>query len=279
MRRDSRAPLVPKEILLPVCQRLGFVLFVMGATAFSIRLWKQRGLGQWSANSRLRVNGTHTFLDIGSGNHGLQGSSPTRKLEENGWRGICADPFPENGRSCTALSMPVTAATGDLLHLSDCTKQNVSTSMVMMSTVAANCPTVDMTGVGIVDALKVTKAPRVIDYINLDTQGLELDILKRFPFQQHCARSWTVTYGEQKHVAAGIQQLLESQGCRVRDAGTSYWARCTCSHHSGSLLSTRATQHTAATPTALMRKNRPKKKSGQAREVLSMDSTATMHAK
>lgn len=217
----------------------------MSSTALGIRLyslWKMGKLGH-NAHQGLLVNGTHFFLDIGSGNSGYNGFSNTKKLEESGWRGVCADPFPDNERLCTALSMPVTATTGQPVKLPDCRGQAQPLAVVSMSTATANCPTVDRAGVGIVDALKLSQAPRVIDYVSLDAQGFELDILKRFPFQDHCVRSWTVNHGNKPDVAAPIQELLTTHGCHLKDAGPMYWARCSCSK-SESLL----TKHTVDDP-------------------------------
>lgn len=282
MRRAilSRAALVPKELLVPVCQRLTFVLFAMCSTAFGIRLYSMWKTGH--AHPGLLVNGTHFFLDIGAGNNGFQGFSHTRKLEENGWRGVCADPFPDSGRKCTALSMPVTALTGQPVHIADCRGRS-NPSIVELSTATADCPKVARSGVGILDVLKVSRAPPVIDYVSLDVEGLELDILKHFPFDQFCARSWSVTHrNDQGRVSLDVQNLLASQGCRVKEAGPSYWARCHCSAMSSSLLTTDATTEIAAAAqdASVMRKEAPvhTKKSKKAKKMASLEPFATMPA-
>lgn len=172
---------------MPLCQRLALVLFVMCSTALGVRLyslWKLGKLGHWNEYPGLRVNGTHFFLDIGAGNNGLQGFSHTRKLEENGWRGVCADPFPDQDRNCLVLSMPVTPKTGQMIQLPDCRGQTGPSVAVSLSTATSLCPTSQESGINIVDVLKISRAPHVIDYISLDTDGMELEILKGFSVPQ-----------------------------------------------------------------------------------------------
>lgn len=233
MTRRRSTLVVPKELLWPLCQRLFLVLLVMCSTALGIRLhalWRLGKLGSLSRMSNhIRVNGTHFFLDIGSGNAGLQGFSHTRKLEDNGWRGVCADPFPDHARSCQTLAMPVTPTRGDNVKMMDCRDRN-------SHSLPGSCTQVSRNGVTVGDVLKLTRAPKVIDYINLDTEGTELAVLKTFPFQDFCVRSWTVQHRNESVVAAGALDVLESRGCKVTDTGSSHWARCSCKRFSASLL-------------------------------------------
>lgn len=237
MRTLPRLPL-PKEIILPVLQRLLFILLVMCGAALSLRIYSLYKLGKLghagTEDARLEANGTYTFLDIGSGNNGFSGTSRTRRLEEHGWRGICMDPFPEADRKCKALAKPVAALSGQLLMLPDCSSTPVTP--VLLSDTIMKCPKKSLPSIGIVDALKVSQVPPIIDYVNLaTTHALELDILKHFPFQDFCARSWTVAYN--KKTSGGIQQLLKDQGCSVKDTNNGvYWARCSCSQFHESLL-------------------------------------------
>jgi len=230
-------PLVPKELIVPVCQRLAFILFVMCGTALGIRLfalWKMGKLGHYGPRvaALSPVNGTRFFLDIG--NAANNGISPTKQLEESGWKGVCASPFPSTERSCKAISMPVVPTEGDQVEVDDCAQS--SPLQVLMSAVATiDCPKVVRAGVGIVDLLQLSKAPPVIDYLALETDGSELSILKRFPFDEFCVRAWTVGH---KADATDTHKLLTSRGCKVKDVGPAYWARCPCS--SESLLQVRA---------------------------------------
>lgn len=227
----SRLPLVPKELIVPTCQRLAFVLFVMCATALCIRLANYLEKGN-IAHMRLGtapVNGTHFFLDIGNTGSSI---AHTEHLEENGWQGVCASAFPEASRSCKAISMPVVADAGEQVMVADCS----SPMQVLLSTFR-DCPKTERAGVGIVDLLKVSKAPAIIDYVALDTQGTELAILKRFPFDNFCVRAWTVANVGSK---ADIQALFQAQNCHTKLAGGLTWARCKCMDFADSLQQVQA---------------------------------------
>lgn len=233
---------------MPLCQRMALVLFAMCSTALGIRLyglWSKGKVGHWGQPEpgvvMHKINGSHFFLDIGSGHSGRPGLSKTQKLEEIGWTGVCADPFPDADRKCTAVSMPVTPKTGDSVKLHDCREQSsplqVMLSVVDMQSGIESCPQVDRAGVSVVDMLKLSKAPRVIDYISLDTQGSELEILKKFPFQDFCVRSWTVVHGDKtEEIKGSIEELLEARNCKTKVDAASLWARCSCSDSAHSLL-------------------------------------------
>lgn len=185
-------------------------------------------IGHWRPMGQAgypHVNSSHFFLDIGSGNNGLEGFSNTYGLEEKGWQGVCADPFPDLSRNCTAVSLPVTPVTGQPVTLNDCREHNSPLQVVLMTT-TESCPTVDRAGISIVDVLKIANAPRVIDYISLATEGTELDVLRRFPFEDFCVRAWTVSHHGKDNAKDGIRRLLEAHGCRLKDAGSIYWGRC-----------------------------------------------------
>lgn len=244
----TRAPLLPKELLVPVCWRLALVLSVMCTTALGIRLaalYRMGKLGRWSrAKPSFPVNGTHFFLDIGLGNNADDEESHTKRLEENGWRGVCVDPFPDTSRSCHVISMPVAAQNGEQVQVADCTSKSSPLQVVLSARILGrprtDCPNVERSAVSIVDLMKLSKAPRVIDYVSLDTHGSELAILQRFPFDGFCVRAWTVRRHDEADTSDGIKKLLVLHSCRVKEAGSSYWARCKCSGFSESLLARRA---------------------------------------
>jgi len=221
---------------VPVCQRLAFILFVMCSTALGLRLialWKMGKIGH-HLDGRLGftdVNGTHFFMDIGSSANDVG----TKRLEENGWKGVCASPFPDLERSCKRISLPVVPKDGEQVSVKDCTQTSGVLQVLMSAVAAIDCPKVMRAGVGIAEMLHLSKAPRIIDYLALDTGGSELPILRRFPFEKFCVRAWTVKHGE-KADRADIQRLLEARKCHVKDVGDVHWARCSCSDFSATLL-------------------------------------------
>jgi len=185
--------------------------------------------------SAFPVNGSHFFLDIGLGRDWENGGfSRTKHLEESGWRGVCANPFPDEKRSCKAIAVPVAPTSGQKVEVSDC--NGFANVLSMFAGMNTECPRVEKAGVSIGEVLSLAKAPHVIDYFALDSQGTELEILGKFPFKQFCVRAWTVQHRYEADTIAGIQKFFSAHGCKVKDAGPAFWARCSCSKFPQSLL-------------------------------------------
>jgi hypothetical protein len=183
--------------------------------------------------SAFPMNGTHFFLDIGVGSDAQNGAfSRTKFLEERGWRGVCANPFPDQTRSCKAVVAAVAPSSGQKVEVSDC--NGVTTLWSMFAT--TECPRVEKATMSVGEVLLLSKAPPVIDYLNLDSQGSELEIMEKFPFKKFCVRAWTIQHRHEADTAAGIQKVLGTNGCKVKDAGPAFWARCPCSDFAQSFL-------------------------------------------
>lgn len=210
-------------------------------------------LGHMQRNNFTPVNGSYFFLDFGNGDE--DGLSQTKSLEQSGWQGVCVGPFPEAGRSCKPISMPVAAKDGDQVLVSDCSQ--TSPLQVLMSAVrTVDCPKVPRAAVGVAEVLKVAKAPRIIDFVALHTEGSELSILNRFPFSKYCVRSWTVKRNPQD--ASKVTELLQSRSCKVKDLGDAAWARCHCDSFQESLLQSHLVPRVGNETTQLNHRQRKK---------------------
>lgn len=174
------------------------------------------------------------FFDIGASSSAVRGSLRSSFLEKKGWTGVCAVPFPGDfsTRTCRVVALPVSGTSGKQVTVQDCSQKPSRTIAGIIRTlqkVKATCTQVEANTVGIVDLLSLSAAPPVIDYIALDTGGSELDILENFPFNDFCARSWTVKHKYDSASMPQIRHILEvAQGCRVREGAGEYWARCIC---------------------------------------------------
>lgn len=246
----GRLPLLPKELIVPVCMRFGILLVMMCCGAITIHfmmLWKQGKLNKDNGLDGTIMNATSSsksskrfFLDIGP----IQESQSlltsmatyTKQLEAKGWHGVCADPFPHkehnNRRSCSLLTFPVGAATGEKVRLVDwraCEGRN------FVSKALFSCPEAERTVVSISDVLRMSKAPRIIDFIHLDnvvTAGNQVEVLQSFPFDNFCARSWAVKDQTTAVSMLAIRETFKARRCRVKETevqGTvMYSARCPC---------------------------------------------------
>lgn len=254
---------------MPVCWRLTLVCCVMSGSALGLRLftlWRMRHVSHNMQSAFPLNNGTHFFMDVGlTGSVSGLAFSRTRHLEDNGWRGVCANPFPDAERSCVAVSMPVAPVTGQQVKVSDCSA-SVPTFQAVFTTAASkmDCPQVERTGVSISELLQLSKAPRVIDYLALSTQGSELEILKRFPFESFCVRAWTIDRKhEEVELSSGIRNLLVSRRCRVKDiSGSAWFARCPCPRSTQSLLDSHAAAANKDKPSMKIAKKAARKHKG-----------------
>jgi len=173
------------------------------------------------------------FFDIGASSSAVRGSIRGQLLEKKGWTGVCAVPFPGDfsSRACRVVALPVSGNSGEKVQVQDCSERPAHTFAGLIRTLQKDttCPEVEANTVGIVDLLSLSAAPPVIDYIAVDTQGSELEILENFPFNDFCARSWTVKHNYNSESMLKIRNILEvAHGCRVREGAGEYWARCAC---------------------------------------------------
>lgn len=223
------------ELLWAGCWRLGVVIVCVAVGVLVFHLAQGQPLpspGKWvrtEAAANVTQRGDRFFLDIGMSGASVLNSVRTKHLENQGWSGVCAVPFPGDfrSRSCNVVSLPVGPDSGDRVRAPDCSKglQGLMNMVVEVS----GCPEVETTTVGIEKLLSIASAPKAIDYISLNTQGSELQILRKFPFDKHCVRAWAVRSGEEEKTKADMRHLFEvSQGCRVVVGGDEVWARCPC---------------------------------------------------
>jgi FkbM family methyltransferase len=74
----------------------------------------------------------------------------------------------------------------------------------------------------LLDLLRSHKAPHVIDYLSIDTEGSELEILSSFPFDEYDIQIITVEHNYSKQ-RAGLYDLLTSRGYKRKFDNLSIW--------------------------------------------------------
>jgi len=162
-----------------------------------------------------RVPNRGFFVDIGAGD-GIKLSN-TYLMEARGWHGICVEPHDgsfqdlKKNRSCMLDNRCVWKKSnervsflecGYLSGIKDCfaDKHNrTQGQMVRKKTVSLN------------DLLDEFDAPRIIDYLSLDTEGSELNILLGFDFQ-YVFRFITVEHNRVERKKRAIERLLTQHG-------------------------------------------------------------------
>jgi FkbM family methyltransferase len=112
------------------------------------------------------------------------------------WRGICCEPiqnkFDElkiNRPNSICFNKPVYNQTG-LKITFDIAEEDLLSGISEhidkhKETVDKNKKSVEMETISLMDVLKEAKAPRFIEYLSLDTEGSEFEILKNFDFSKY----------------------------------------------------------------------------------------------
>jgi len=154
------------------------------------------------------------YLEIGCGDGILLNN--TYLLEQHGWKGISVDPFPMDwSRRTNPL---VKTAIWDkacvtrfvrgayLGGIEECLgKWKTSDNL-------KNAEVVELTTFPIRDFLASYKVPQTIDYLSIDTEGSEHDILAAFPFDSHSIRLITVEHNHEEPKRTMIKELLGRHG-------------------------------------------------------------------
>ncbi|MEM1432610.1 MAG: FkbM family methyltransferase [Pseudomonadota bacterium] len=152
------------------------------------------------------------FVEFGAGDGVLL--SNTFMLEKHfGWRGICAEPNAKYfkqlvaNRECQLSDSCIGSRTGqrvdfiladDFGAIADYAELDHNADIRRAYKAAGEVTT--MTTISLADFLERCNAPKHIDYLSIDTEGCEFDILKDFPFDRWRIALLTVehNYTEQR---------------------------------------------------------------------------------
>ena len=150
--------------------------------------------------------------------------SNTFYLETLGWTGIVAEPNPRfaeklKRRRCAVSHLCVSSTSGETVPFLAAEMGELS----RMATVAftdkhearrqQGAQQLQVRTITLNDLLEQHSAPRTIDYLSVDTEGAELDILSAFDFDRWDVRAITV---EHNHTPAreALYELLTAKGFR-----------------------------------------------------------------
>ncbi|HHJ19497.1 MAG TPA: FkbM family methyltransferase [Gammaproteobacteria bacterium] len=162
--------------------------------------------------------------------------SNTYLLEkEFGWNGICAEPNPKfheqlrANRGCIVSQHCIAGKTGEQVefiladafggmrrYADDDQHQEKREAYRLSGEVAI------MTTISLDDFLKHYNAPREIDYLSIDTEGSEYEILASFPFDEWKIRLITVEHNFTDR-RSDIRALLEKNGYRCTEMQWDDW--------------------------------------------------------
>lgn len=162
--------------------------------------------------------------------------SNTWLLEKSfGWTGICAEPNPKffeqlkSNRNCKISNAYIGGKTGATVEFILSDAYGGSSEYAQDDQHADKRAAYKQSGhvqifesISLDDFLETHGAPRDIDYISIDTEGSEYEILSTFPLDKWRVRLFTVEHNFTKR-RKDIRQLLESHGYRCTERKWDDW--------------------------------------------------------
>lgn len=163
------------------------------------------------------------FVEIGASD-GIELSN-TYLLETNfNWKGICVEPIPNRYKLLcknrpnsicfdnavySVSNTPVIFDIANNCDLLSGISQNIDCHTYEVN---ANKSQIIVTTISLNDLLEKSNAPSFIDYLSLDTEGSELEILKTLDFQKYAFGLIDVEHNYVEPRRSQIRQLLTSNG-------------------------------------------------------------------
>jgi FkbM family methyltransferase len=180
--------------------QLGQELFVLSQTGFA----KEGFFVEFGATNGLDLSNTHLLE------------------KEFNWQGILAEPARiwhrdlNSNRSSRIETLCVWKVTGETLTFNEARFPELSTiqdfnSLDMHHDSRKYGRTYQVDTISLLDLLKKHNAPKVIDYLSLDTEGSELEILEAFDFDQYQIKVITVEHNFTENRSI-ILDLLSQHG-------------------------------------------------------------------
>jgi len=190
-------------------------------------MYSQIGQDAWVLS---RITEPGYFVDIGATN-GIEKSN-TYALELAGWRGICVEPNPHyfeelvNNRKCTVSPLAIYKESdldlnlilaGEYSSLLDYAnddhhyRERAGKSLQKIKTITLD------------KLLAINDAPNRIDYLSLDTEGAELEILESFSWD-YDIQLITIEHNNGKNKEP-IAALLEEKGYKkaIEESHWEHW--------------------------------------------------------
>jgi len=150
------------------------------------------------------------FVDIGASD-GITASNTFILEKFYKWRGICVDPNPAfqqslmNCRDNFVSTLCVYNETGKILPFKFCVDENQFYGWNFRSGLEKHLGTIDtdidksfmtinVLSITLNDLLALYQAPTDINYISIDTEGSEYEILKTFDFKKYNVKCFTIEH-------------------------------------------------------------------------------------
>ncbi len=174
------------------------------------------------------------FVEFGA-TDGVDLSNTCMLERRHGWNGILAEPYPvwhaalAANRRAAIDHRCVWTASGEQMafvaaHAPELgSLRAYADDDVHAARRTADASEIQVDTVSLVDLLEQHGAPRDIDYLSVDTEGSELDILSAFDFSRYRIRIISVEHNYMDATREGIRLLLAEHGYRREFESFSNW--------------------------------------------------------
>jgi FkbM family methyltransferase len=184
---------------------------------FQQDLWVATAVGQGKTDG--------FYVDVGSAD-GVSNSN-TKLLDQMGWKGVCIDPFPANmqSRTCQLFRQPVFSESGKKVQFRAAGPLGgIDSDLGKYRSAVSGAPLVEFVTATLDEILEKAKAPKQIDYMNIDVEGAEYDVLRGLSLDKYEVSSFTIEHNYEGEKRELIRKLLESKGyVRVRSWESDDW--------------------------------------------------------
>lgn len=142
--------------------------------------------------------------------------SNTKLLEEQGWRGVSVDPFPHGDwttrPNTTLIESAITRDGRDVEFVQAAELGGISEHISAHANLVRDAARVKIPSITPSDVLAKANAPYEIDYISLDVEGAELEILRAFPFDIYNVKLLTIEHNFEEPKRTDINNFLKTKG-------------------------------------------------------------------
>jgi FkbM family methyltransferase len=172
------------------------------------------------------------FVEFGATN-GFHDSNTYLLEKEFKWSGILAEPNKmwhkeiKLNRSCYIETCCVYNATDSFVNFVETSNPNLSTIDLFKKFDShkknrEELKTYKVKTISLIDLLKKYNAPKTLDYLSIDTEGSEFEILKNFDFNSYTFKVITVEHNFNSS-RKKIYDLLTNHGYKRKYIGLSNW--------------------------------------------------------
>jgi FkbM family methyltransferase len=163
------------------------------------------------------------FIEVGASD-GIQLSNTYLLETQYKWKGICCEPIPDKFEKLVQNRPNATCYNEAVYHTSGLTLSfDIAKNGDLMSGISqhidrhknfvnSNKETIEVKTISLLDALNNANAPSFIEYMSLDTEGSELEILKTFDFDKYTFGLIDIEHNYVEPRRTDMKNLLLSKG-------------------------------------------------------------------